>query len=193
MSASYTICIASGFAGALKPHQKAGDIVVARTVQQLSTSVSLQCSSELCQSATEGQSIAADVLLTADKLAGTAAEKKELGRFADAIDMESFAVVSVASERNLPAIAIRAITDRVDEDIPADIQTTVDETGRVRPSGVARYLGTHPLQVPALIRLARNSRAAAESLTKFLEAYIAKLSLSRQHQSEAELVEISAT
>lgn len=193
MAAPYTMCIASGFAGALKEHQNVGDIVVARTVQQLGTSVSLQCSPQLFRSAIEAQSIGADVLLTTDKLAGTAAEKKQLGRFADVIDMESFAVLSVASERGVPAIAIRAISDRVDEDIPAGIETTVDETGRVRASGVARYLGTHPLRVQALIRIGKNSRAAAQSLVKFLEAYITKLSLSGPHQSDAELMEISAT
>jgi broad specificity phosphatase PhoE len=39
-----------------------------------------------------------------------------------------------------------------------------------------RNVVSHPIQLPALIRLGRDSRTAAQALAHFLEAYIKKLS-----------------
>jgi len=120
------------------------------------------------------------MFLTSDHVIATAEEKRQLSPFGDAVDMESFATLSVAKEKGLPAVAIRVISDRLDEDMPADIGTTVDEKGRVSVRGVAKHVARHPLQVPALIRLGRQSRTAADAMAHFLEAFIKELSF-RSH------------
>jgi adenosylhomocysteine nucleosidase len=107
--------------------------------------------------------------------------------------MESFTVLSVAKEHNLPGVAIRVITDQIDEAMPPDVDATVDGRGHVRPGQIVRYVAAHPFQLPALVRLGRRSRMAAESLATFLEAYIQKLTWDTDGHHPVELVESSAT
>ena len=192
MSIPHTVCIASGFAGSLKPAHKVGDILAARAVQQLGKSKTIECSRNLFMAAYENQAIEAKMFLTTDKVIGTAEEKRQLAPFADAVDMESFATLSVAKQKNLPAVAIRVISDRFDEDMPADISTTVDGRGRVKIGGVVKHVAYHPLQLPALIRLGWHSRTAAEALCHFLEAFIKELSFRSHGWPPPELQEIAA-
>lgn len=193
MAAKHDFCIASGFAGALQSNYRVGDVLVARAVQQHGNSATIECSRRLYESGIEHGAVPVNMLLTTDKLVSTADEKKQLGLFADVVDMESFAVLSSAQEHDLPAIAIRVITDQVDEDMPADIEKTVDPKGRVRLGAVASYVSRHPLQLPAMIRLGRKSRMAAEALAQYLETYIKKLSSETHSATPAKLVEIAAT
>lgn len=169
-------CIGAGFAGALKSTLKIGDVLAARSVQALGKSKTLECSGNLVMAACENQAIEAKMFLTTDHVIGSAQEKKRLAPFADAVDMESFATVSVAREKNVSCVAVRVISDRFDQDMPAEIDATVDESGRVKVGGVIKHVATHPLQVPALIRLGRQSKMAAEALAHFLEAFIRELS-----------------
>ena len=192
MSVDHTICIAAGFAGSLKSDHRVGDVLVARAVQQIGTSKTLECSRSLYTAAFLDQAVAAKMFLTTQEVVTTAEEKQRLSPFGDAVDMESFAILSVAKQKNLPAVAIRVVSDRFDEDMPVDIGTTVDEKGRVTMGGICRYIAYHPLQLPALIRLGRKSRTAAEALAHFLEAYIKKLSSSSHGWPPAELQEVAA-
>jgi adenosylhomocysteine nucleosidase len=192
MAAPHTICIASGFAGSLKETHKVGDILAARAVQQLGKSKTIECSRNLFMAAYENQAHEARMFLTADKVIATAKEKKQLSPFADAVDMESFATLSVAKQKNLPAVAIRVVSDRFDQDMPVDVATTVDERGRVRIGGVVKHVASHPLQLPALIRLGRQSHTAAEALSHFLEAFIKELSFRSHGWPPPELQEVAA-
>jgi adenosylhomocysteine nucleosidase len=192
MTIPHTICIASGFAGSLKPAHKVGDILVARAVQRLGKSKTVECSRNLFMAAYENQAIDAKMFLTTDKVIGTAEEKQRLAPFADAVDMESFSTLSMARQKNLPAVAIRVISDRFDEDMPAEISTTVDERGRVKIGGVVKHVAHHPLQLPALIRLGRQSHTAAEALCHFLEAFIKELSFRSHGWPPPELQEVAA-
>jgi adenosylhomocysteine nucleosidase len=192
MAIPHTICIASGFAGSLKPAHKVGDILAARAVQRLGKSKTIECSRNLFMAAYENQAIEAKMFLTTDKVIGTAEEKQRLAPFADAVDMESFSTLSMARQKSLPAVAIRVISDRFDEDMPAEISTTVDERGRVKIGGVVKHVAYHPLQLPALIRLGRQSHTAAEALCHFLEAFIKELSFRSHGWPPPELQEVAA-
>ena len=92
----------------------------------------------------------------------------------------------------MPGVAIRVVSDRLDEDLPVDIEMTVDEKGHVKAGGVIRYIARHPLQLPALIRLGRKSATAAEALANFLEAYIKELSFRSHGWPPPELQEVAA-
>jgi adenosylhomocysteine nucleosidase len=107
--------------------------------------------------------------------------------------MESYSILSVARAKKLPAMAIRVISDSFNRDLPVQIDTMVDEEGRVRISGVVRYVARHPLMLPALVRLGRDSRTAAEALAHFLEAYIKKLSFATHGWPPPELQEVAAS
>ena len=191
-SLPHDICIASGFAGSLKEAHQVGDILAARAVQQLGKSKTIECSRNLFMAAYENQAHEAKLFLTTDQVISTSEEKKRLSPFADAVDMESFATLAVAKEKKVPAVAIRVVSDRLDEDMPIDIDTTVDEKGRVSVRGVVKHVVSHPLQLPALIRLGRQSHTAAEALAHFLEAFIKELSLRSHGWPPAELQEIAS-
>jgi hypothetical protein len=92
----------------------------------------------------------------------------------------------------LPMVAIRVISDTTRRDLPARIDTMVDEEGRLRIGGVVRQVVSHPLQLPALIRLGRESKTAAEALAHFLEAYIKTLSFGAHGWPPPELQEVAA-
>ncbi len=69
----------------------------------------------------------------------------------------------------------------------------VDDEGNVRIGGVVRYVARHPLVIPALVRLGRDSKTAAEALTHFLEAHIKKLSFATHGWPPPELQEVAAS
>jgi len=188
----HDICIASGFAGSLKKTHRVGDVLAARAVQQLGDSRTIECSRNLFMAAYENQAVEAKMFLTSERLIATAEEKEKLSPFADAVDMESFAILSVAREKKVSAVAIRVISDRFDEDMPADMDATVDDRGRVNIRGVVKHVARHPLQLPALIRLGRNSRTAAEALAHFLEVFLKELSFRSHGWPPPELAEVAA-
>ena len=107
--------------------------------------------------------------------------------------MESFAILSAARSKKVSALAIRVISDSFDRDVPVDIDTMVDEQGNVSIGGVVRYVARHPLVIPALVRLGRESKTAAEALAHFLEAYIKKLSFATHGWPPPELQEVAAS
>ncbi len=172
----HQFCISSGFAGALRPQHKIGDVLVADAVQFLGKSKTLQCGRGLVSNAQQDGASRVKLLLTSDHVVRTAAEKAQLAPFADCVDMESFGVLSAAQQHGRPAVAIRVISDKYDGEIPADVELTMNQRGRVQIRRVVRYLSKHPIHLPALMRLGRDSRTAAGALCVFLEAYIKKTS-----------------
>jgi len=192
MTQPYTFCIVAGFAGALRPDHAVGTILVAEAVQQVGKPQSLQCARRLVNAAGRDGAKQVPMLLTSDHLVRTAGEKAQLAPFADAVDMESFAILSAAHANRLPAVAIRAISDSSRRDMPVFLDALVDGRGRVKIGGVIRNVIRHPLQLPALLQLGRGSRTAGQALVHFLEAFIKKLSFLSQEQVEDELMDVAA-
>ncbi len=176
MAQPYTICIAAGFAGALKPEHRIGSILVADTVQQIGKAKTMQSSRRLVFAARNDGAFHSKMFLTSDSVIRSAAEKAQLAPFGDAVDMESFAILAAAHEHKISAVAIRVISDTSTRDMPVFLDTLIDDEGRVRIGGVVRKIVRHPIHLPALIRLGRDSRTAAEALAHFLDAYMKKLS-----------------
>jgi adenosylhomocysteine nucleosidase len=193
MSKDYSFCVVSGFAGALKASVNLGDVVVARKAQHDGNGGTVVCARNLWTRAFGDGAKPIESLLTTDHVVSTAAEKARLAPFAEAVDMETFWILSVARTEEVPAIAIRVISDSFDRDLPVDIDTMVDEAGNVRVGGVVRYVAKHPLVLPALVRLGRESKTAADALAHFLEAYIKKLSFSTHGWPPPELQEVAAS
>jgi len=176
MTQPYTICIAAGFAGALRPEHAIGSILAADAVQQIGKAKTLQSSRRLVRAARSDGAFSSKMFLTSDSVIRTAEEKAQLAPFGDAVDMESFAILSAAHEHKISAVAIRVISDAADREMPAFLGAVIDDMGRVKIGGLVRKVVRHPIHLPALIRLGRDSRTAAEALAHFLEAYIKRLS-----------------
>jgi nucleoside phosphorylase len=192
LAESYQACITCGFAGALKESHAVGHVLVAEAVQELGKARTLACARNLVHAAENDGATRVGLFLTSDHVVRTAEEKKSLAPFADAVEMESFGVLLAAAAHGKSAVAIRVISDDVRNDMPAVVDSAVDETGRVKIAGVVRYVARHPLQLPALIRLGRDSKTAAEALAHFLEAFINKLSLATHGGPPPELREVAA-
>ncbi|MBI1750602.1 MAG: hypothetical protein HY234_09685 [Acidobacteria bacterium] len=186
-----TICISSGFAGALKRDYRVGDILVAHSVQELGGHRTLECARRLNLAAFYAGAKRAKMFLTSSQVIATTEEKKQLGIFADAVDMESYAVIEEARCRSLPAVAIRVISDTVDQEMPIDFSQSVDPRGRVALRGILRQIARRPQRLPAVMRLGLASVRAATVLAEFLDPYIKNLSFRSHGEFPVELRKVA--
>jgi nucleoside phosphorylase len=113
-------------------------------------------------------------------IAKTAGMKRWLGKSlgASAVDMESFMVCEVAQDNETPFVAVRAIVDTVDQDLP-ELVLQVDQGpngGRVVPA--LKYLARHPFEISSLTRLAKAAVQARRSLSGFISEFQSELAAS---------------
>lgn len=93
---------------------------------------------------------------------------------ARAVDMESAAIVAWARGRGLPVAVVRAVADRADEAVPADLTRLVEPGGRLRPGAAVRAALARPRALADALAL---GRAAATAL-RAVAAAVAALSRS---------------
>lgn len=100
------------------------------------------------------------------------AQKRALGRCSNAVaaDMESHVLADFALVRGLPLVAIRAIADPVEMDIPAGLLDLVAPGGRIRVVRSAYRLVRGTLPAWSMWRIYRCSRAAMISLQRLMRA-----------------------
>ncbi len=171
-------CISSGLAGGLRPELRVAQIVAARAIFSDSVNVEeitdfIEPSRPLLTFAEESGATIVDRFYSAGRVVARADEKRVWGKAAAAVEMESFDILSVAAESGIPAIAIRSISDTVDEDLPLDMNRIFSDEGQVSLPRVIGEVVRNPGSVPSLVRLGQNAKAAAESLARFLDGYIA--------------------
>jgi adenosylhomocysteine nucleosidase len=175
-SEAIDLCISSGFAGALKPAYPVGTVLAARTVSQQSGLNESACESHplLLTAAVESGATLVDCFCTASRAVTTAAEKHRLSAQADAVEMEGFEVMRAAEKCGVPSVAIRAVSDGADEDLPLDVNSLL-AGGQVSVPRVIGQIARRPQSLPGLVRLGRQSRMAAQSLAQFLDRYLVAL------------------
>lgn len=81
-----------------------------------------------------------------------------------AVDMESAAIAAVASEYRIPFIVLRAIVDARDDNVPAELHTSVDAWGRPRIQHLLGNLLRHPALLGHLPGLAVRMHKATRAL-----------------------------
>ena len=166
------ICVSSGLAGALRAEHQLGDILAAKEVQAIGWKRVVASDAKLIQLAQEHGARAVGSFYSADRVIGSASEKRELGKVADAVEMESGEVLHEASAFGAKVIAIRGISDAFDEDLPLDFNRVMTPAGEVSIPKVLGEVVRHPLSAPALVRFGKQSRMAAEKLGAFLDRYL---------------------
>lgn len=178
---SLLIC---GFAGSLSPALVPGSFIVAQRVCSTAPGAISYANndSKLMSRAVSAfraarQEWEAMPLVSADHVVITAAEKQQLASqtMAGAVDMETAAAVAVADKQGVPWLAVRVITDGVDDTLPLDFNTFVGPDGNLSQGRVALAALTHPWKIPALIRLGSRSSLAANNLAAFLKAFLEAL------------------
>ncbi|MGH9572987.1 MAG: hypothetical protein ACRD40_05580 [Candidatus Acidiferrales bacterium] len=176
-SAEYSVIVAAGLAGSLRPEFEVGNIVIPNLVRRAGEEPApLACDGALCAEAVAAGGKRIEMLVSSDGIATTVEEKHRLGKGADAVDMETFSILASARCLKIPAVAIRAISDRHDQALPLDLSTTLDERGQVSIARVMKLVAGRPGQIAPLMKLGRDSKGAAEALARFLDGYIERLS-----------------
>ena len=155
-----------GLAGGLQPGLKPGLVLVPATV--LTHGEVYKCDAALTDflgGATQG------ALLAGDKIVAHVTDKAALfARFhAAAIDLESGAVAQIAAQSALPFAVLRAITDPAERDLPPAAMVALKDDGSL---DIVRLLGSllrHPRQIPGLIKVGQDAKAARASLLTRLQ------------------------
>jgi adenosylhomocysteine nucleosidase len=146
--------ISTGLCGALDPALRVGDIVVAGDGR-------LKSPARFVRGA----------MHTAERVIGTAQEKRALGQEtgALAVDMEASAVEAEAAERKVPFLSIRAVSDTAGDSLPLDFNRYRNARGDFSRSRIALVAVAHPFTVlPQLMEFDRNCRRAGDALGDFL-------------------------
>jgi adenosylhomocysteine nucleosidase len=169
--------IGAGLAGALSPGLSVGDIVASRRVRfevgDTATPDPRLLERALAAGARPG------TLVTVDRPVVSAAAKAALaataagGENALAVDMESAAWAREAAERGVPYIAVRAISDTADEELPAFLVDTVGPDGSIRRGEVARLALLQPSSWGTLLRMRRRLHECSGALGAFLARMLA--------------------
>ena len=113
-------------------------------------------------------------VVTVENVVWRATEKQALGKASGAIavDMESASIAQAAATVGVPFLVVRAVFDRVDEDLPMDFNLWFTPWGRVR--GMGRLL-THPSIVRSLLQMKRQVKQSSQALARFFRAFLVVL------------------
>ncbi len=171
--------ISAGFSGALHPDLKRGDIVIAQGVAN-----------------TQGQRLAIDFkadpawlartpgcrvgrLLTTDQIIASPDDKRRLGAEHDAlcVDMESWHVAEACRQARQRFLAVRVISDAIDDAIPKDIANlATQKTVAGKVGSVVGTLWRRPGSYKDMLQLKESALECTDRLAKFLADLIPPLS-----------------
>jgi nucleoside phosphorylase len=187
------LCISSGLAGGLKPSLKSGQIVAARRISGSQGGGTVKARERLLSIAEEVGATIVDDFITSTQIVSQAQFKKDMGEFADVVEMESYHVLTMATGPQVASIAIRAISDTVDEDMPLDFGKVLEPDGRLNLRKLALQVGRYPHRIPALLKFGKRSERATMELADFLDRYIEAVGAKSPHWFSTEVAEVSAT
>ena len=146
--------INTGFCGALDPALRVSDIVASGEI-----------------AFTTPLPFVSGEIFSADRVAVTAAEKRELRNRtgAVAVDMETAAVKSKAAEWGVPFMCIRVVSDTAADDLPLDFNRFRNADGNFSRTRIALAAVARPFSaMPGLLEFDRNCRRASHALGDFL-------------------------
>lgn len=84
-------------------------------------------------------------------------------------DMETFGLAELSRERDVPFLAVRSVSDILDEEVPPELIGVVDEMGEPKLGRLFHAVTTNPALVTDVLRLRRNSETAARNLGLFIK------------------------
>lgn len=161
--------ILAGFAGALSPSLKMGQIIVAQGVSD----------SELVNFLKVIPNFGIAKIHTTSQVVATGAEKAALAERTGchAVDMELASVFAVIKESAVDFLCIRVISDLARQDIPAKMlrHGYNPNTGLTDPSRMAKYLITHPWEILKLRDFMAPLPEVRKKLTQFLAEVLGEL------------------
>jgi adenosylhomocysteine nucleosidase len=155
--------ILSGFAGALHPDWRAGDLVIARN---LSSGEWLERIGEVALA----PGVRIGELFTAGEVIDSPRAKAGLRARtgADAVDMESAALHRAATDAGIPVLTVRSISDDAHSDlvVPAVLLAGAAEHGVAGTTRLIAWVLSHPSKWVDFSRFVRNSKRAQLALSR---------------------------
>lgn len=173
--------VSVGLASALQPSMEVGDLVIGdrfffgEAVYEGDHHLAERAVKALDQRG--GIPYVRGPIMTVGKVVGTAGEKKALRDLSQAValDMESAAVARAAQESSLPVLAVRAVSDRADEDLGLDVGHYLTPQGSFRVIHGLWHLMTHWTAFSRLMELRRQALRAAQNLGLFFRFFLESL------------------
>ena len=159
--------IASGFGGALAPELRVGDVIAVRNFSDAALLAAIASLPAQC-----------GPLITTKQVIETSVQKKDLARHTGAmvVDMETAAIHRLCAARGVPMLAIRAISDCANQDLPVPAAVWFDTARqRPRPLPLMIHLAAHPGRILPFARFVRGINHARTRLTDFLLAALPSL------------------
>ncbi len=168
------VLISIGYAGAVQPELNIGDLVIADVILEakgegeyfpdpnwLGRARGISCH--------DGVKAFVGGLLTVDGVIHDPASKQELGeRYSvQAVEMETSAIAGVAEERGLPLLSLRAISDRLDQEL-LDSSSFLGSDGEISTLKAGWYVLTHPCAIKNALSLRAQTQIATQAMTRFL-------------------------
>lgn len=153
-----TLVLTCGFAGALDPRLKVGDVIFLTADPDLDKGL-------VKLGATHAS------FFCAPRIAATAAEKERLWRTtgASAVEMESLTIHDVCRERSIASCAtVRVVSDAAGEDLPLDFNEFMTAEQKISVSKVAAAVLKSPGKIRELREFQKRTTAAARRLAAVL-------------------------
>ena len=161
-----SMVVCAGYAGALEYGIALGEVVVDWRKQRRPDGFKLSSGWR------EGR------VVTVETVAETSAAKEKLGKESGAIavDMETGVLAEIFEASGVPLIAVRSISDRVDDELPVPMDRWFDlQRQRPRPLALLTYLASHPGRIGPFFRFVRNLAPARRNLAAALVELIPHL------------------
>jgi nucleoside phosphorylase len=160
-----------GLAGALDPDLHAGAMLLPDAVTDDTGAVHRTCEAwreRLAARAGAGAEPRGGTLLSLEQPLTTSSSKSEAWArtHACAVDLESFAIGSVAMHEQIRFAVARVVVDTAADGLPPSITRATGARGAVNPARLLSGLLRSPADLFALLRLARRYRAAMVSLRR---------------------------
>jgi adenosylhomocysteine nucleosidase len=163
--------VSFGMAGGLSPNLRPGDIVISSSVISNSGKweANISWSNALIDILKpEIKNVSRGLVFSSDNPITTPGEKAQHATAfnAEIVDMESQAVARAAGEAGVKFIIIRVVADTYDRVIPNWVMRGIREDGSVNMPAIVVGTIAHPWHIPALSRLASDSRRAKKGLRR---------------------------
>jgi nucleoside phosphorylase len=169
------VVIGAGVSGGLQDRQQLGDVLVAQQALSERDGRTARADARLIAVAASCGARMVQTFLTTDRIVRDAARKRELGARAEAVDMESFAILAMAIERGIPGLAVRVVGDVVDVEVPLDFEPAIRPDGTIRTMKLFTQAVAHPRDWPALLAFGQAQRRALDGLARFLDRFVEDL------------------
>ena len=154
------LVLSVGFAGALEPALKVGEIVSPSRVVDANDGSSVETGT------------GCGVIVSSSTIAGPEQKQKLAESYgAQAVDMEAAAVARGAQARGVRFMAVKVISDESDFAMPT-IDRFVDGKGQFQTGRFVIFSASRPWLWAGVIQLARNGAKASKALCAQLERYI---------------------